>query len=528
MLQYLYDDKLYNDLECGEISFERFEFLSYEKYFYDSHKNDTPNCQELTDFFNFMLPGYIHKCKYSLDISEGILHKVHMLEYYDFIRMAVIYATQSKYTTYYSVVPFRGWCNGENIYNEFSCLYIDIDDIGIDVYEMNTDTVIEFLKSRYNIPDKYLPNRVVLSGRGMHLYFKTYTFNDLNLRNYYMEHLLTFFGGDFSCKSAVHKVRVPLSYNSKNGVNRPSKLLKIHDRSFHITDLEFFVSDAETVENAKKRFYDERQKKSNATRAKNRASANNEPKPKTKKKVIETKDTLDIPNSTSEEAAPDLCGTTSFDSAIICDDCEDIVENYGITGQGVTSLELEEYHKIAKSLTYYKKDYFTPESRNNNLLKDLNNYYIRHDGNIFGRRNNFAFIYSIIAKRVMSRDDCYKELSKYFLSDFLPELQRIVDNVYSKNKRYKIRNTTIAEKLNFTQKDIDESYCHFSKERQQKAKNEKYKRKNDKRFKNEREQKKADVDFVLNNKQLGASELERRLNGRWSLRTIQRWLSNAD
>lgn len=77
--------------------------------------------------------------------------------------------------------------------------------------------------------------------------------------------------------------------------------------------------------------------------------------------------------------------------------------------------------------------------------------------------------------------------------------------------------------LEFTQTDIDASYCSFSEERKYESLKNKYKRKNDKRNEASREQKEQDIQIFKKNINLTNKEICQLLNNKYSIRTIQRW-----
>lgn len=156
-------------------------------------------------------------------------------------------------------------------------------------------------------------------------------------------------------------------------------------------------------------------------------------------------------------------------------------------------------------------------------MLDLNNFYYRHEGDLFGKRDKFSFIYANYASRFMNKTDCIEELQKYFDNSFFDELFQIIDSVYNRNKTYNYKYTTIAEMLEFTQTDIDASYCNFSEERKNESLKSKYKRKNDKRNEASREQKEQDIQIFKKNINLTNKEICQLLNNKYSIRTIQRW-----
>lgn len=492
-------------VEDGKISWEEADFREEADFFVERYKNNEPIHNELDEFLKFVIPKNNGLYHLMIMDTENKYSYNYMLSYNQFISSACALAIKLKYTLFYNNVSFNKWCNEDDTISDFRSFYIDIDDFDcdVDVYSMNRDELITFLKTHYNLPEHLLPNRIVLSGRGMHIYYQLQPFHNKEKREYYMKHLLTYFSGDFTCLSVCHQIRVPFSFNTKNGVQKSTKLIKIHDKEFSIDEFDYFIMSKKAIELARKNTYDEINKKKQAAKAKNKAEKqleiNNENDDFCADAIviINTDENVNIP-SKKQKKAPKK------------------VKKKSLYNDKLKEFDPNEFH-------YYNFNCFFPNHQNRNLLLDLNNFYYRHEGDLSGKRDKFAFIYANYASRFMNKADCIEELQKYFDNSFFDELFQIIDSVYNRNKTYNYKYTTIAEMLEFTQTDIDASYCNFSEERKDESLKNKYKRKNDKRNEASREQKEQDIQIFKKNINLTNKEICQLLNNKYSIRTIQRW-----
>ena len=64
----------------------------------------------------------------------------------------------------------------------------------------------------------------------------------------------------------------------------------------------------------------------------------------------------------------------------------------------------------------------------------------------------------------MSQHDCIEHCSQYVSDNFYDEMIEIIDNVYSRGYTYYYNYNTISELLNFSDIDLEKSFCAFSDE----------------------------------------------------------------
>lgn len=469
----LFDYDVEEQLLDGLIDEARAEFLDVNSYYINTYKNIKPANAELQKFLTSVLPQSKNDyCLYVAD-NEGN-KKTYMLPYEQYINSICALADNVKHTLFYSVCDYNGWCITPNAKSS-QCIYIDIDNVGFDIYSLSQNEVIEYLIKTYNIPADKLPNMIVLSGRGCHLYYLTQRTSDFEAREVIAKNMIGYFYSDFSAKNITHKIRVPFSYNMKNDCERKTKLYNIHEHRFSFDELSFFEIDKYELDERQRAWNDLITAKRLATRK--------------------------------------LNGTTTSKS-----DCNSATSENVKEPDGLSIVSLDGLH-------YISKNYYNSTNKNRNLLNDLNNYVIRHDGDLSGKRDIFCFIYSNYAKHLLTQEQCCTELQKYVDETFYDELDDIISYVYSRDEAYHYRYSTIAEFLEFTQQDIEDSYCCFCAERKAQALKQKHKRYNDKRYGAKRTQKQLDRDYVANNLDKTTSELCFELEDRYSVRTIRRWVA---
>ncbi|MCD8249091.1 MAG: hypothetical protein LUC60_04465 [Lachnospiraceae bacterium] len=369
---------------------------------------------------------------------------------------AVCLISDCSYNLYYSPASYTDWrldCNARHV----RTIFIDIDDVqGMDFSGMNGEQLASWLTDTYRLPQELLPDWCVTSGHGLHLY---YLVDELNLhreddsakRRLYTDYLITYFGADKACRNKSRILRIPYSYNIKHKEAKTALYRLNTSARRDIERLDFFKKSPEEIEAYMDKCQEERNRKSRETRERNKAARQSEngsgktaavknvPKPSKKARTDKTK-------SDKEEPASAAGNTGKQRPA-----------NPAPVGPPV----------LKESLFYYTQ--FTGSARNWNIIKDLNNFYYRHHGDIEGRRNNFFLIMAVHLKRVMSLDEALDFIDRFTTPDFEEEALYTVRKVYANPTKYRYRNVTIAEILQFTPLDIEQSYSNFSEERQAEA-----------------------------------------------------------
>ena len=355
--------------------------------------------------------------------------------------------------TFFSPCLYDGWWESVN-----ACLcnviFLDIDGISdVNLLTMSTIEISDWLTDTYNIPSHLLPDWCICTGHGIHLYFVVdemdYTDTEQGkLRDYYTDMLICYFHADVSCSNRNHILRLPFSYNCKQ---EPllTQLHKLNDASCtDIKRLDYFYCSTEDTIQYRSDSYKIRTEKSAKTRELN-------PNNSTEKK----------PQKPKKTKAPDK---------ISHDFCVPI-----------------------ENVKYF--DDFKRNARYWNIIKDLNNYYVRHNGNIVGCRNAFIHIMATFLKKVhKSLDEAIDFIEPYCTVDFYDEAITAVNKIYNKDKQYNYTNDKIASLLYFTDMDYAQSYCCYNDSKRLERKREANRRAKDKQFKEARQKRKAKKDNICN------------------------------
>lgn len=405
----------------------------------------TPVPPLVIEFFNSVIPKSDYYKRWIMLISknERAHYKHDTIE--QFIEGYSKYAPLLR-DTFFSPCLYDGWWESVNAHL-CKVIFLDIDGItDVNLLTMSTAEISDWLIDTYNIPPHLLPDWCICTGHGIHLYFivdeMDYTDTEQgNLRDYYTHMLICYFNADVACSNRNHILRLPFSYNCK----KEPLLTQLHKlnnaTNTDIKRLDYFYCSPEDTIQYRSDSYKIRTEKSAMTRELN----SNEPKEKK-------------PQKPKKNKAPDK---------ISHDFCVPI-----------------------ENVKYF--DDFKRNARYWNIIKDLNNYYVRHNGNIVGCRNAFIHIMATFLKKVgMSLDEAIDFIEPYCTVDFYDEAVTAVTKIYNKDKQYNYNNDKIASLLYFTDIDYAQSYCCYNDSKRLERKREANRRAKDKQFKEARQKRKA-------------------------------------
>ena len=429
----------------------------------------------MIDFFDSVLPQRNNLQRWLMIICQGgcINYKYNTTR--DFVNACATVSTLPV-NDFFSAAVYDNWYVAENA-RYSNVIFLDIDGIDdADLINMDSSAISDWLMNKYNVPEALLPNWVVCSGHGLHLYFivDEIDFKDheqSRLRDYYTKMLICYFKADRICKNKNHILRLPLSYNCKKRAvqTRLHHLNNSHDTN--ISRLEFFYcSDEDIIA------YDNEC----SQKQKDHANKNTLKDVRTKKRIKEH--TTNI---------------VDYSSLKFC-----VPPN---------------------SLKYF--DDFRRNARYSNTIKDLHNYYVRHKGRINGQRNIFIHILATFLRMTqLPLNEAIDYIEPYCTTDFLAEAQSVVKSVYEKEKIYHYSNDTIAFLLNFTPADHNNSYCCYSDKERAARRKESNRRAKAKQYKDARAKKKEFKDnlhnFISENLDMSSSSIATQYS--ISIRTIQR------
>lgn len=387
--------------------------------------------------------------------EEGTTYNFY-LDRYDCIK-ALCKLSEHRLTVYFHPTAFTSWTKDSNAIS-YRCIHIDIDDVLLPftLQSSSKDKIIEFLKEKYQLTDDLLPNAVTMSGHGLHLCYFIDETSDFDFRQKYVDSLITFFEGDKMTRNLCRKFRLPTSYNMKDPEcpvrSRLFFINKSDNKNIHRLDP--MLKTEEEIQTYFRKYNEILREKKNATRERNRAKKNSQCS-----EIIKEKKKASNSERTTKEQYPHNMTTIAHNLhqyPVLTIDCS----------------------KLDKKTSYSDRSSFW------NLIYDLHNYVIRHNGDCLdGKRNQFVHILSNYAQCVMTEEETIQFCEQYFPEDdaFHDEMLTIIKATYARHFIYWYNYCTIADILGFDAKDISKSHCNFSVERKKEAEKERNRRKYQKR-----------------------------------------------
>lgn len=343
---------------------------------------------------------------------------------------------------FFSPSIYRGWRTDKNaLYT--NTVYIDIDDIpGVDFATMDDDSVKTYLISTYNLTPELLPNWLVCSGHGLHLYYLVDTLDmknsvDAYRRALYTDYLITYFGADIACRNKSRILRFPGSRNIKDVDNiKTTRLLHLNNSNNRdISRLDAFVASPEQIEAYIIACNRRREEKRKATMKRNGTT------PGRKRKQA--------PKITDSERKP-------------------------IPRMAIPKVDITPIKPIHATASHPElKVMLSPlpaNSRYRRILRDLHNYAARRRGCPTGYRAIYTHLTAVYLKRTnTTENDAYRYVRRYVDADFYAEAEAIVKSVYKRTTNYMYTNERIADLLGFTSQDLQYAFAAYTDNQRQAA-----------------------------------------------------------
>lgn len=479
-------DELIDD---EEMDTEQFDFSFHIWNELQSCKDKEPD-ELMKKFFNDLFPQLIgNECiwamasvgsltyNFSFDDVERALKKLYML-------------TQEDVNLYFSPAIFRGWRKDKNV-SHINTIYIDIDDIEeIDFSTMSQDDIKNYLLDTFHLTPEMLPNWTVCSGHGLHLYYLIERLDlkkpiDCELRLKYTDYLITYFKADIACRNKSRILRYPNSRNVKHmndiKVTRLFHMNLSKDR--RIERLNYFSYPQCEIDAYMEECKARRAEKRRQTMIKNGTFM--------RKKSVK---------ASIRKASPKIAKVT-------------IEEIKSPKTWMPSHPELKCNFKSLPSKSRYKK-----------IVRDLHNWAARRKGVPCGYRAIFTHILTVFLKRMfLSEEDAVSYASRYLDGDFMKEAKAIIQCIYASNTEYLYRNEHIAELLDFTEKDLKDSFANYTEGQKKEARKRAVKIYDNKRSDTKRaeaQQKKMErYHYIKEHPEQTAGELSKVL--KCSIRTIK-------
>lgn len=412
-----------------------------------------------------------------------------------------------KYNLYYTPALIEGEKRRDIKCTSVNCIYCDIDGIeGINLQDLRDEIdVNEFLMDRYDCPAELLPTWTCISGHGMHLYWIIPTldirqklkYKNVNhkrrlvkqtrsegniLRRKYTESIVTFFKADRACLNESRILRFPGSLNVKH-IDDPKQTRLFHTGAKYLLDeLDFFLMTPEKIEEYRLECNEERALKAFETRLLNHTTyeeikARNTDKREAEKlkkeaeklKAKEKKE-ADKLKAKEKKAAEKLKAKEK--KAAEKEKAREASKNANKTIEKQTSKEnAEKPAESPKTATKPSKRYKEYRVDTKEKEKDTHDWALIHDmeewaynGVQEGYRNAFCFIYASICKRAWISEERALKCQTYCGKDFEAEAARTVEQVYKTQRTYYWSDAGIADRLGFTQEQMNSFRCAYTHE----------------------------------------------------------------
>lgn len=476
-----YIDEKESKTECVDYKLTYYDMITLDINTYKSSCANEAIANFIYDIFN-----HYNEWDYWImvqDKNSGTTNHIKCTTLDDYIKRMSYFSSIPTFTCYFIPTTFDGWrCDKNAIHT--STLFVDIDGVNINLNKMTDSEVINWLIETYHVPNAYLPRYLMVSGHGLHLYFPI---EELNLpkqeatRRYYTKQLISYYKGDIACLNPSRIMRCPTSYNQKDDIPIKSRLIEIpYADSTDIKRLDYYID--KNADN-----YFESEKKRIAQKKRDTRNAN-----KGKKITRTTKQTQKPAIPSLKEIIDDI-----IDYDTIYEQQTLPIPNYDYFDDEPAQAEPDmpdEFHQTFPNLSYDNN--FNKGNRYLNIVKDLNNYFVRRKGNLPHKRDIFIHILTtVLVNAKVSYLDGQKTISNYLSPDFYEEGLKIYDNTYDlmvKGSMYHYSNTRIAELLEFTTNDFKHSFGSYNEESQIERK----KKYNSKRCAKGKQQKKFLYEYI--------------------------------
>lgn len=397
---------------------------------------------------------------------------------------------------YFSPSIYRGWRTDKNaLYT--NTIYIDIDDIpGINFTEMDEDDIKSYLISTYNLTTELLPNWLVCSGHGLHLYYLVNKINmknsvDAYLRALYTDYLITYFGADIACRNKSRILRFPGSRNIKDMDNiKTTRLFHLNKSDNRdISRLDAFIASPEQIEAYMLECNRQREEKRKATMKRNGTTPGRKRThpPKVVATSKKTKPLMAIPKVDITPPKPEHATASHPELKVILSP-------------------------------------LPAKSRYRRILRDLHNYAARRRGCPTGYRAIYTHLTAVYLKRTNVTEEIACEyIKRYVDAGFYTEAEAIIKSVYKQATKYMYTNKRIADLLGFTPQDLRYAFAAYTDIQKQTARKKVVDAYDEKRYKESRTEaqtrRQERYDYVKGHQADTAAQLAEKLG--CSVRTIK-------
>ncbi|NBH71104.1 hypothetical protein D3Z51_03485 [Clostridiaceae bacterium] len=482
---------IFDDIEDDEEpDLEQFNF-SFDIWNTLQHCKDKEPDKLVQDFIYDLFPVLKgNECIWAM-ASVGALTYNFSFEDIDTAVKGLYVLAKENVNLYFSPAIFCGWRKDKNV-RHINTIYIDIDDVeGIDFSIMSQEEIEQYLLDTFHLIPEMLPNWLVTSGHGLHLYYLIETLNlkkqnDSELRLKYTDYLITRFKADIACRNKSRILRFPYSRNVKHIDDVKTT------RLFHMN-----LSEDRTIERLNYFAYSQYEMDTYMEECKAR-------------RAEKRRQTM-IANGTYRRKKTVLKVTKKKESPKIKKSIIKITKDSHLWI--ASHPELKCSFKPLSSKARYRK-----------IVRDLHNWAAIRNGVPKGYRAIFTHILTVYMKRMfISEEDTIICASHYVDEDFMEEAKAIIQCIYASNTEYMYRNEHIAELLDFTEEDLKNSFANYTEGQRKEARKRAVDSYDNKRLgakRTESQQKKIErYNYIKEHPEQTANELSKIL--KCSIRTIK-------
>ena len=128
--------------------------------------------QEMQEFYEQVLPYSNGESRYWLFVQDETktITNLHFKSKKEYIETIIKLSEFETFNVFYSLANYKDGHNNKNVIS-LKCAAVDIDDIDFDVSTKSKEELVDYIKREYALSDDELPNYLIMSGHGLHLYY---------------------------------------------------------------------------------------------------------------------------------------------------------------------------------------------------------------------------------------------------------------------------------------------------------------------------------------------------------------------
>ena len=419
-----------------------------------------PPDEELVSFYRTILPhDPEHRFFLFASDKHGTYVNLHHYGREEHIYYLAKLADCDEINLFYHATPFLRWPKDRNALM-FKSIILDIDDPGFtfDPQTVDKETVRRFFIEKHNLPEDFPIGAILLSGHGAHviIFTEEYGKEKFAIRQRIYDSLIATLSADVAVRNNARKYRAVRSFNIKGKTPIRTRLFVYEspedDKS--LDRLLPYIKPQDEIDE-----YFSRCKE--ATKAKTRNTIIQKyldmgytmEQIENKEYLKRKKTTSPKKTKTSPKPAP-VCITEKPDAS------ENIASFSYDKDYDLDFSRLRYRHSYKKGFSYW------------NVLLDIHNFLVRNSDKkriLLHKRNKFFHILTHIGRHVFETPESFIEYCSQYCGEGSNYFEEMCTTIYAnyKGKIYPYRLETIAAFLDFSEDDIHNAVCSFTKEERQ-------------------------------------------------------------